>query len=341
MVEQTVSEVMGEYKSIDITSTVAKIIPLIDEKGMFVFDDGRFVGVVAPWIPSSRFDTTEMTIKNLVHKVPKVGPDSSVSEAARLLRAAGVPSLPVFDGDKLVGAFTIYHALSVIEDVFVASRSSITSESPISQAVEIMQKERVSHVPVINDDNFVGVISALSLLRNYFSRFDDEKPRSKEVRSEKVDLLTLPAKNFLATMPSLNETKSVVQVMIDEQVTAVYTPLGIVTAMNLLPAKEETNKLDVELKGWSDLRLDGVVRARAQNIIDRALESLATIAPNDAKLVLHFKEYSSEGERQKYSINARLEHPGKPFVVDSISDWDLTAVLHQVINAFEVQLKKA
>ena len=340
MVEQTVSEVMGEYKSIDVSSTIAKVIPVLDEKGIFVFDDNEFVGVVAPWVPSSRFDTTQMSIKNLVHKVPKLRPDHSVEEAARLLRAAGVPSLPVFDNKKLIGAFTIYHALEVVDEVFVATRSSITPESPIAQAIEIMQKERISHVPVVSNDEFVGVISALSLLRNYYSRFDDEKPRSKEVRAEKVDLLTLPAKNFLATMPVMDKAQDAIQTMQEEQVTAIYTPLGIITAMSLLPAKEQTPKVGVELKGWNDLGVDSVVRARAQSIVDRAAESLATIAPENSTLVLHVKEHSSEGERQKYSVNARLEHAGKPFVVDSISDWDLTAVLHQVIKAFEVQLHK-
>ncbi len=329
-----------EMKTIQSSSTIAKLIPLIDELGVFAYDNDEFLGVIAPWVPSSKFNSNQMTVKSLIHQVPKLEENTPFEKAAALLRSTGVTSLPVVKDGKVIDIFTIYEALDSVENIQPTTRSHVTEDEPVAKAIEIIQNERVSHVPVMNEEECVGVVSALSLLRKYYAFNDTEKPRSDHVRGESIDLLTMPIKNFMQTIPQTEHLSDVIKIMREEKVTAVYTPQGIVTARHLLPTNQKQETIPVELKGWSDLQLAEDVQHRVDTVIARASESLVHSAPEDAKLVLHIKAFDTDGERKRYSLNLRLEHPGKPFVIEDTIDWDVVSVLHQAFDSLQTLLQK-
>jgi CBS domain-containing protein len=111
-------------------------------------------------------------------KVLSVGPDTSVADAIKTMADNNVGSLVVVEGDKLVGIFTERH---YAREVFLKGKTSPRTrvgdimETRVvcayqNQAVEecmaVMTAKGVRHLPVLEDDRLVGIISIGDLVKS-------------------------------------------------------------------------------------------------------------------------------------------------------------------------------
>jgi CBS domain-containing protein len=80
-----------------------------DVHHLVVVEDGRVVGIV-----SSR-DTGEGTVRDVMQgRIISATTDTTVREAANLLRGRSIGCLPVYDGDQLAGIVTTTDLLELI-----------------------------------------------------------------------------------------------------------------------------------------------------------------------------------------------------------------------------------
>ena len=105
-------------------------------------------------------------------EVIQVDSDCIVVEAARKMRDNKVGALMVLENGELVGIFTERDLMSrVVAErldpetvkVSAAMTSSIATvplETPIREAANLMSQNRIRHLPVLQDGNLCGVISA-------------------------------------------------------------------------------------------------------------------------------------------------------------------------------------
>ena len=99
-----------------------------------------------------------------------VNPAHRLSSALLLMRGHNVGGLPVLDGPRLVGMLTYRHVLGQSSDQTVASvmdaaPTSITAETTLREAAEIMTRERSEFLPVLGPQNaLLGVVSSGDLL---------------------------------------------------------------------------------------------------------------------------------------------------------------------------------
>ncbi|MEO6867653.1 MAG: CBS domain-containing protein [Gaiellales bacterium] len=102
---------------------------------------------------------------------PTIVTDTTVSEAAQVMRDNDVRAVPVVEGDKLVGIVTDWD----IVDAF-ASEGDTLADRPVSAimtseglhtietsrsaafAVSTLQEHRVHHLPVLEEGRYVGMI---------------------------------------------------------------------------------------------------------------------------------------------------------------------------------------
>jgi CBS domain-containing protein len=107
----------------------------------------------------------------MMPEVRSVTLDTSVQHAARLMREADVGSLPVLDGERVVGVVTDRDiALRVVADgkgpdtpvEEVASRDvvSVGPEQDLDEALRLMAEHQVRRLPVIEEDGrLVGIFA--------------------------------------------------------------------------------------------------------------------------------------------------------------------------------------
>jgi CBS domain-containing protein len=101
-----------------------------------------------------------------------VTPDTPVSEAAELMAAEDVGSLPILEGDTLAGVVTdrdiVVRAVAKRKDPQgmpvreVATRDLVTvrPDEDLSDALKLMAANQVRRLPVVDEDNrLVGVLA--------------------------------------------------------------------------------------------------------------------------------------------------------------------------------------
>ena len=131
------------------------------ESGQMNYMLGRFL---------SHLTVSDLMIRN----VPTVRETVTIKGAAALMIAEAVNHLPVVSSDgTMVGIVTswdisrsVAHDVKTLEDIMIKNVLTATAEEHISQAVDRMQKNHISALPVIDENNrVVGIITAERLSR--------------------------------------------------------------------------------------------------------------------------------------------------------------------------------
>jgi CBS domain-containing protein len=102
--------------------------------------------------------------------------DTSVAEAARIMRSRRVGALLVMEGGRLAGIFTERDALfrviaegrdaeaTPLHEVMTRDPRTISPDRPFGHALHIMYEGGFRHVPVVRDGRAIGVVSARDAL---------------------------------------------------------------------------------------------------------------------------------------------------------------------------------
>ncbi|MDH3265597.1 MAG: CBS domain-containing protein [Gammaproteobacteria bacterium] len=118
--------------------------------------------------------------------VISIAPDSSVLDAIILMAEKGIGSLVVMEGDNLCGIIT---ERDYARKVIVKGRSSKTtlvseimstavlttsSANTVNDCMELMTEKRIRHLPVVEDNRVVGLISIGDLVQAIISDQQEE-----------------------------------------------------------------------------------------------------------------------------------------------------------------------
>ncbi len=109
--------------------------------------------------------------------VLKIDGDATVFEAITLMVEANVGSLLVTDDDEIVGIMTERDYLrrvtlqgrtdkeTAVRDIMSSPLVVVTPETPIDECMAMMTDRRIRHLPVVDDEKVVGVVSIGDLVK--------------------------------------------------------------------------------------------------------------------------------------------------------------------------------
>ena len=115
------------------------------------------------------------------HTVYTVGPNETVFDAIRKMADQDIGSLVVCEGTKPVGIITERH---YARNVFLKGRASPSTrvrevmetqvlfarpEQTVDECMAVMTDKKVRHLPVIDRDKLIGIISIGDLVKNIIS----------------------------------------------------------------------------------------------------------------------------------------------------------------------------
>ena len=98
-------------------------------------------------------------------------PASSVLHALELMAAKDIGALLVFEGDRMVGLITerdyarkviLMHKFSKdtpVADIMTKDVITVTPSTDLETCMELITNHRVRHLPVVENDQVVGIIS--------------------------------------------------------------------------------------------------------------------------------------------------------------------------------------
>ena len=107
-----------------------------------------------------------------------IGPSASVVEAAQLMRDEHIGSLPITDGDTLLGMITdrdittrvVAEAadpkMTSVGDVVSRDLISIEPDEDLEEAVQLMASHQVRRLPVVENGRLVGIVAQADVALN-------------------------------------------------------------------------------------------------------------------------------------------------------------------------------
>ncbi len=116
--------------------------------------------------------------KNRPNTLWSLGPNDSVFEAIKILAEKGVGALMVMDKGKLVGIlserdYTRKIALlgknskeTTVRDIMTSNVLVVTPQTRTRQCMAIMSEKNIRHLPVVDGDTVVGMLSIRDLMND-------------------------------------------------------------------------------------------------------------------------------------------------------------------------------
>ncbi len=225
---------------------------------VFVFDDkGKFLGLINPYYHAIRnsYPSNTKVIHCLFHP-PKIYINYPLTKVAELFIQSKVHYLPVFDQkDNFLGIISARRVLSYLRSLplfeekigeFIKFKKLpiiIETNTPVSEAINLFKKEKVSKLIVVAKDNKLkGVLSYYDLINLLIT------PKVKESKGDrlgsKFHLLNKPVyeyyKTTVLTLTEDDFLKKAVELILDKKIGSVIIvdknkkPLNIITTRDLL-----------------------------------------------------------------------------------------------------------
>jgi CBS domain-containing protein len=140
-------------------------------------------------------------IRNVMErkKVLTAPPDTSVRAAAKLMAKSKVSAVMVVEAKRLVGIFTERDAVfrvmaqgrdpqtTLLADVMTKAPKTVAPDESFGYALLMMHENNFRHVPVIENGEPIGIVSARSALDPELEEFESEAQRRKHIRRQSRD----------------------------------------------------------------------------------------------------------------------------------------------------------
>lgn len=121
---------------------------------------------------SGKSEQLTVLLESTERKIHAVDPDISVAECVRRMNEVRIGAMLVMKNDKLVGIFTERDALirvlgaglepssTKVAAVMTANPTCVTPSTPLDEARAIITRQRIRHLPVVQDGKVLGMVSS-------------------------------------------------------------------------------------------------------------------------------------------------------------------------------------
>ncbi len=329
-------------------------LPVVDEKGYLIGMVNYRTLIRRKSISLfSRVDT-------IMVKPPVASPDTSVAEAVGKMLDAGFRSLPVVNNKgKIIGIISRTDVIRIVpqmkdvanmevEDVMSSDPETVSENSPVDYAVEIMKRIGELSLPVIDENGRLsGVVhmrdisSAIWRARDRVTQgeYTGEKEKKivyvKEVMSNSV-YVEADAK-LKDAVEKMIKYRSSICVVADGDM----KPEGIISQRDVMESvirKGKTEGVFVQITGLDieDPEPYMTIYSMVENFLKR-VNRFKEFKPQI--LTFHVEVHHTTSDEIKYSVRARFGTDRKQFFAKSY-DWNLFRAVRDVLDILERSVKK-
>lgn len=130
--------------------------------------------------------TIAAILANKGDKVVSVDAQESVRDAVKRLAEHKIGSLPVTRGGRVAGIMSerdVVYCLAregaavldfPVERVMSAPAITVTPDVPVLSALSMMSRRRIRHLPVVEDERLIGIVSIGDLVAWRIARIEEE-----------------------------------------------------------------------------------------------------------------------------------------------------------------------
>ena len=171
-IEDIVTE---DYELFEPETTVSKLVGVFSDPSIngVVVHGETFEGIVTRRQLATSHHQPNQKLRSLVWSVPQLTPDEDIRKTAQLMLDSDTRLLPVFEGSELVGVVTVDGILQKVKpfldaatvgDAYTDDIVTLDPDSTFGQAVNRFREHRITHLPVVENGNAVGVLSLYDVI---------------------------------------------------------------------------------------------------------------------------------------------------------------------------------
>ncbi len=355
------------FCKIDENSTLSKAIGKLKEKEerqVFVTRENKYIGVLdTKKLLKARLDTAAAKVKNFVQSTPTIEKESSILDSAYLLYQSNQFIVPILEDNEIIGKLTALNVLQKsleleelkgwkVSDCHLVE-TNVKKEDEISTALSLMYHNKIEHLPVMDEQGLYGIISFRDVLKRYLSwppkRESSERlHETKSAEPNQQHLTALPVENFctkdnLVTINREASFQEAVNKMVENNITSLYVEgSGLLTAKNMVrvvASLKHSEKENIKFIGLNKIDISETMKPKVEEILSNEAGKIARLIKNEFLLTAHFKEYSKDGNKHKYSVHLHLQRPGQDLSCGQ-EDWDVITAVRKACANLENLVKK-
>lgn len=322
-----VSEITTDrFENVDLKATLQEVLPLFrkaHKPAVLVFTGKDYAGMLTEKSIVSSIKNLKTGINGMVRRTPKITPNTTIYEAARLMAENQLRQLPVFDRAKVVGVVSAESLIQKAAETEFGTKtvSSIMSEDVVSldaddhvgKLINVLRAEGISRVPVMSMGKLVGIVTMHDLLQLIVpnrSEHGEGNTVAKQTPLREIKLRDIMTESVVTVSPD-TPIKAAVEMMIrrDIQGLVVKDPnrvTGIMTTTDVLLALAAAQKTEIDPNAGFTMQLTH------GNLVDYDPEYVGTSVRNFVK---KFEKFLVGGYVNVYFKQHKETFRGTPLIL--------------------------
>lgn len=348
------SSLMSEPVLIEPTDTVAKVISRLSNSGSFdafCIEDGMVLNVNVRDLLMGR-DISHMNVKQFLHGIPSLDEKDSLERAIHIITHNATRTAPIVKNNKIIGVVEAKSILKLIptidnrwikaDQIFTPNPVVIDKKTLIGAARKMMTVKRFDHLPVVNGDKVLQVLTSYHILQTILpqQRTGKKGMVKRVVHRDESQVGNIGSSRIVSCAP-LDDLSSIVKAMLNSDTTFCLVSLrdklqGIITYRDIL------NLLGTKIKSKIPLFIIGMPEEENTGIITDKLTKTLEFAQKisdvqEAKV--YVKKHRGTGVRYNYDVSAIIITPHKRYQFSS-AGYDLSKVFDDLGQKLHRALSK-
>jgi CBS domain-containing protein/ribosome-associated translation inhibitor RaiA len=362
LAQSNISELNIQYSSVfSPEDPASKVLGVFKDtnRNVAVAANGKRYGVIAVRDLLIVDQPANTKIESVWRQVGSVSPNTSVLDVVDLIIRNNLTAMPVVSRDEvgIISQQDITGALAEVpelqqfkaKDIMVTPVHSVAKDTPIAHARSTMLERGISHIPVINGDKPLGIVTGDNIVTTFvtsqgkttFGNRSGEKPAKYPGQvsgiMDRPPVTIQSEANVLDVVKTMNKMASKYCLVVDES----DKLFGIITHRELLEvihSLQPEPELPVYIVGIDDE--DFFEKAIVEDKIRRTVMRSMRIMEDITEVSVRVKSQRNKGERTRYSITARAMGPTVNFNVEN-EDWGLMETFDGLVDALDKSLRRA
>jgi CBS domain-containing protein len=347
LMRMPVTELLTEVEMFPSSDPVSKVIGYLSDSKLreaFV-DDGDASTCIVSIRDLLNVTSLGTKIAAVMHQVPRLGPNNTVSDAATLMHEYRIRSMPVYRERKLIGQITSPSVVARLLDSETPGRiSSIMTPKPVcmdatdsvSKARETMLRKKVDQLPVTKKGALHGIVTSDEIVFNLMPKADrNMKGNTRAGRYDEA--LGIFAMKDVLTSEISDSLRDVYQKMSKSGsnysvIVGTSEIQGIVTYrdfLRVLARRAAESSIPMYIVGLPD---DPFEAGAARKKFTGAVELLRRSVPDISEARAIIKMGETKSPKKKFEVRVFLVHPRNHYsysvfsyeladAFDKVNDW--------------------
>ncbi|MCQ2056448.1 MAG: CBS domain-containing protein [archaeon] len=316
-----------------------------------VVKDEEYLGTISYGDVLKKKNTAlDSKIRNLVSTSPTITEKTDITKIAEIMITNDLRQVPVVCSDKkkVIGCVGRNHLVNLaagikaicdikVWEIMTSTIESVHEYSTIDEAIDVMRSLDIRALPVIDNSNkVIGIFGMNEVISSNWrpsnKTIGDIFGRDKKSSARVGSICTSAVKSVKWNDPLGNAMK----IMLDNEFSTVPVTendklVGTVAQcdiIELISACKKRDHLFVQLSGLDEI--DKANTSAIYEVVKDEIDKIKRIGLPES-LSINISKYNEKGEKNKYSMSARLMFNGRIFNAKQV-DWDLIKTVNDLVK---------